>query len=685
MSEYNHILTHKYWRQRSRSGIASLRKFVKDSPFLITSFIFHLIILLLLAFITAREPVERRDRIELKVEEVRFEELEMQPMVTDPERFLTDLAAAGGAGGEGETSEGLDEAVEAAGEIEAPRPDIFGMQEVVRAGDTGQWGDRTAPGFGMIAGDGEGLAGAVDEFAVETMNAAARGKTLVVLLIDRTRSVVYLNLPRLIERMDYYFETLDQNLTSDMMENARWLVVSYGRDVTFHTRPINDLQTVKSALGRIQICPSGDQNVAMAINAIMERYGDYGHRSMLLAAMTDGYGSDLRDGAVIERTIRRMRNNNARFFVFGHEAAFASNRKEKTLVFDPELLQEQDLQAVREFARSHDLNLNDLWGRRMTGMVDAGPDSPRRELWRGSWRWGWDERHMPASGFPMYAMNRMVLATEGIYFLLEAESDYDAEKLYARYLPDVSSIHEYDRRMREEPLRAALRRTWEEMPELYLSRDFTVFRIRADGTRENTDLASQVQRSIERAREGRRFANERIRELEELIESPEVRSMRNYIRWRANAQVTIAELRRMQFMLGQYGQVLQHEWESNRRSYRFPEFLEVLKRDAEENDRRYALLTLQEEGASLREVFRRLEGYSYGIALVRGDAPDDFVGPRQAREEYEAALEYADRVMQEHSGTPWEQLAGRIRSNIHPLTCRPRQHGRSGPRLNLPL
>ncbi len=124
MSEYKHILSHKHRKLRDRSAIAALKKFFRDSPFLIISIVLHLIILLLLAFITSGEPAEQREeRVELKVEEMRFEEVEMQPMITDPERFVTDPAAAGGMAGDdaGTEGESLAEAAEAAGAVEAPR------------------------------------------------------------------------------------------------------------------------------------------------------------------------------------------------------------------------------------------------------------------------------------------------------------------------------------------------------------------------------------------------------------------------------------------------------------------------------------------------------------------------------------------------------------------------------------
>ena len=651
----------KYRRGRKRrvgsDRQKGIRQFLKDSPFLIVSFIFHLIILLLLAFITAQEPREVPQRIRVEVEEIYDEEVEIQPTVTETDLSTDPMAdggegAADGAGG----GEGFAEAAGAAEGVEAPSPDIIGAERAMGGGDAGDFGDRTGDGFDIAAGEGEGVAGAVDQFAVVTMNSAAQGKTLVVLTIDRTRSVVYLNLPRLIERMSHYFEALDQNLTTDMRDNVRWVVVGYGQDVTFHTRPTDDLEHLESALRSVEVCPTGDQNLGAALNTVLDRYGDYGHRRMLVATMTDGYGCDLRDGRLLERTIERLRATQASLFVFGDEAAFASNRKRKSLSLDPDLLQPEDRATIRGFE-----------GETIHDWVDAGPAAPRRELWSGNRHWGWDDRHLPLSGFGMYAQNRMVLATGGIYFLLEDESDYDDEKLYSRYAPDICSVAEYDRRMEEEPLRAALKRTWEEIPNLYLRgpghthNGFQVLRITEEEPRDTTDRANQqVRENLERAREGRRYTTERAEQLKELLEEPEVRSMENYTRWRAHAQITIAELKRMRFMLGQYAEVLSTHWQQHDRDYTLQSLFSREKL----------------EGAADEEP-----GTRYYISLREGSAPEDFVGPREARDEYDEAKEYAQIIIEEHSDTPWELLAERIKNNLHPWTPSPglRSRGRGCP------
>ncbi len=643
--------------RHKKHGAKGMKNFVKESPFLITSFLFHLIVLLLLAFITAQEPREALQRIQVNMQEMRTEEISIEPMVRETTLSTDAMAADGGETGFGVgVGEGVGDAAGRAGDVEAANPDITGATSAVTGGETGQFTRRTDDGFSIAGGGGEGMEGAVDQFAVSTMNLAAEGKTLIVMVIDRTRSVIYLNLPRLIARMDNYFDSLDQNLTTEMMNNAEWIVVGYGQDVTFHTKPSSDLEHIKSALESVEICPTGEQNLGAALNTVLDRYGDYGHRSMLINVMTDGYGSDLRDGSLLERTIKRLRDSRASLYVFGKEARFASRRKRESLTLDPDLLSAADRATIRGFE-----------GQRVTGWMDAGPESPRRELWGGNQWWGWDDRHMPPSGFGMYAMNRMVLSTGGVYFLLEEESDYDDEKLYSQYAPDICSVHEYERRMEDQPLRSSLKRVWEEMPNLYANRRISFLRIREGSSSSSARLEDTIRSNLDRARNGRRYASDRIGRLRDLLEDPETRSMDNYARWRAHTQLTIAELMRMRFMLGQYAEVLSREWDRHENNYRYPNFIKILRDYNNRHGRDFQALSLKEKGRSDDQILRELEGYTYYIRIRDGKDPDDFVGPREAKEEYDMAMSYAERIKEEHSETPWAWLASRIQSNLRPL------------------
>jgi hypothetical protein len=103
----------------------------------------------------------------------------------------------------------------------------------------------------------------------------------------------------------------------------------------------------------------------------------------------------------------------------------------------------------------------------------------------------------------------------------------------------------------------------------------------------------------------------------------------NWTRWEAHAQLTLAELLRFRFMLGQYHEVLRQSWD------RMGRVMPPKKR----------------------------------LVFTHGKVPEDWVGPKQAKEEYDAALQYIERVINMHRGTPWEEAAKRLQAGVAPWKC----------------
>jgi hypothetical protein len=212
----------------------------------------------------------------------------------------------------------------------------------------------------------------------------------------------------------------------------------------------------------------------------------------------------------------------------------------------------------------------------------------------------------------MYALNRMVLATGGTYFVLKKESDYDQQKLYAKYKPDICSKFTYDERMQQIPLRREVKEAWQELGTFYLPYD-----LRRDG---------QVSEMLQRAMAGRNYCINRAKQLDSLMKSSKPQG-HNWSRWLAHAALTRAELLRLRFMLGQYYATLQKA------------------------QKRY--------GSNLRGRKKR-------IIVQRGKAPEDYEGPKEAKQEHDVAQQYIKLVMEQHKGTPWEELAQRMKRHVHP-------------------
>ena len=448
--------------------------FLRDSPFLVLSLAVHLLALLLLAFLTTQQAPESQRVKKLVVENQNPSD---EPVVEiEPARKEDPLAEAVSPGrpGRGRDREETPAGPTSEGPGPGPEPKVTpihapGLKNPVAPGDDRQFEEPLNPDDTtetLVPSNEDGIPSAVNHFAVVTINAMKQGPTLVVLLIDRSRSIIYGDLQDLIERMDHYFAAVDKNLPRQLRRNGRWVVASYGHSTRFRSRPSSDVAYVKQALRGVRVDSSGEENVVRAVETILDRYSEAEYENLLIAAMTDEAGDDTANTTRLERAIRTMYRRKVRFFVFGHEATFCARKKRVSLKLDPEKMRGEDRNAVRGFE-----------GRVIHGWADGGPEAPRAELWWGDnwgrWRhWGAHLTNLP-SGFPMYALNRMVLATGGTYFLIESDSNYDEEKLYSKYTPDICARYEYDRRMEENELRSALKDTWGQLGYFNLPRVHT--------------------------------------------------------------------------------------------------------------------------------------------------------------------------------------------------------------------
>ena len=590
----------------ARGGNA-ITSFFRDSPFLFVSLVVHVVILVLLTFFTVSTPPTVAVRIPLPMEVVEIPE-EVPPLRREENLALGATATGGlGYGASAEASESLTAAVSKTSPVEIAKVNLVGVSTAVSAGSEGDF-EKAGGEFQLAPGKGgKTVGGAVDQFAIVTLNSLMRGKTLVVLLVDQSRSIVYGDLPLVIQRMDHYFKEMENNLPAGMESRGEWVVASFGRTCEIRGEPSSDLAYVKNRLASVTVDTSGVENVGEAVQTVLRRFAGRGYKYILIAALTDEAGDDINNPAVLERVTAEMRRAGARFFVFGNESVFCARQKLIVFTLKQEIVRGPDRDAIRGFE-----------GRTIYGWADGGPECPRPELWWGAnwglWSvWGGAFNNL-ASGFGMYGLNRMVLATGGTYFLVKPESKYDEEKLYGRYKPDMCSMLEYDQRMVRSRLRRELTQTWKEMGYFYLSYDL----------RSGQDIETALQKSLS----GRAFCAQRARELEAVLRTSEPEAF-NAARWEAHGDITLAELWRFHFMLGQYHEVMRRTWER--------------------------------QGRQLPPGKR--------FILSRGKVPDDYVGPKQAKEEYDQALQYIERVLNKHKDTPWAVVAGGLKNNVYPWKC----------------
>ncbi|MFP4028423.1 MAG: hypothetical protein ACLFWL_11590 [Candidatus Brocadiia bacterium] len=424
------------------------------------------------------------------------------------------------------------------------------------------------------------------------------------------------------------------NLQEDQEETKN--VASYGAKPKFECKPSNNLHYIKNALQHVQSDTTGQENLSQTLETVLNRYEGASFKNILIAAMTDEAGSDLlKKPNNIERLIHRMRRAKARFFVFGYEGAFCARKKRVSIPVTN--MKGKDLAQWKAYAQATDQNLEEMT---VTGWTDGGPECPAPELWwTKSWHnwkhWGGSISNIP-SGFGMYTLNRLALATNGIYFLLRIESDYDQKKLYGKFKPDICSVAHYKDRMKRSVLRRKLHATWLELETFHL--------------KHHLNSPKEVEVTMKKARGGRTYCARRIRELREQLQNGKPIA-NNYGRWEAHAMVTLAELYRMRFMLGQYYESVAEKW---------------------------------------NEIGHTLHGRQR-LEIHKGRAPSDFKGPERAKQEFDAARDNIQYVTEKYKDTPWEVISERLRRGLHPWRCvlgkkpKPKKRDKTEPKAKKPV
>lgn len=404
-----------------------------------------------------------------------------------------------------------------------------------------------------------------DLFAFETINSLARGTTNIVFLVSESWERPEADLARVEKGLTRYFDVLELYLKQDFLSRGRWGVYRVGKGATRVCELTGDLGRVQRACAALRAGrPDGDgrlaeENILRVVNAALKDCGGRA-RYTLVAVLTNTGGTDLGSDFQVDVAIGHLQNRMARLYVFGGEGSF---------------------------------------GRRTNKRRTAAPGP---ELWRGEFLWGADTGGV-ASGFGAYGLNRLVLSSAGIYFLLTPESTYDGARLHGHYQPDVCSRREYRRRVVASPLRRALVETWAGLDAMEIP--------------SRVSSVAEAGQSITMAMKHRTWARQQADELAELaaVKSSE----RYWMRWLAHAQLTRAELLRREYLLEQY----------------------ILRLQSAEGD----LAVLERD---------------QGFAICPGD---EALG-KGAGAQFAAVVAALDAVIRDHANTPWAELARRIRSKL---------------------
>ncbi len=309
-----------------------------------------------------------------------------------------------------------------------------------------------------VAGVGvTGASGAIDRLTHEILLSLEDRDTLVVWLFDqsgslnRQRREINARLQRIYEELGIAFDQID-----DPTSNRQPLltaVMGFGEKPTWYLRkPSADTDAIQAAVASIPTDESGIENVFGSIYVAAEEFQNWRNkRNIMLIAVTDEAGDDYH--AMLEKTVKICRKNAMPVYVIGVPAAFGEQETMLKWV-DPNPKYDQ----------------TPKWGR-----VNQGPESLRLERLQLPFANGNDA--ILDSGFGPFALTRLCYQTGGIYFAIhpnrklgrrirrgetEAFSShfsyfFDSQRMRV-YRPEYVSVQEYDKQAAASSARTALLR-----------------------------------------------------------------------------------------------------------------------------------------------------------------------------------------------------------------------------------
>jgi hypothetical protein len=463
-----------------------------------------------------------------------------------------------------------------------------------------------AAGIGAV-----GTVGAVDRITQEILLSLEERKTLVVWMFDRStsmqdaRSAIAARMRRIYQELGMSDlaggERSDQPLLSS--------VVAFSSGVDFMTEePTAKPEEVQKAVTAIQNDESGVEMVFSTVGACVQRYQAFrvqGHRNLMFVIFTDEVGDDEQH---LEAAIQMCRRCAAQVYVVGVPAPFGRRNIEIKYV-DPDPMYDQSVQWIP---------------------VRQGPETAAPELVQVGFagRFNRDDSiYRLDSGFGPYALTRLCYETGGIYFavhpkrdetgrfvsnaelpVLSARLNYFFDPAVMRpYAPDYGTFEQYQRAMAGNKAKLALVQAAQmsivmpmEQPRL----DFPKFGDEAEFKR-NLDDAQKKAAVLEPKINGLFTILKQGEPDRAKLESP---------RWQADFDLSMGRVLAVKVRTEGYNAILAK--------------------------------------AKLGMKFADKKNNVF-VLKQANDASINSALEKQARQ----AREYLERVMHEHSGTPWAMLA----------------------------
>lgn len=418
---------------------------VYHSAAFLVSFIFHFVLLMVMAMFTLTDPVKEQQLVTV-IEPDMVEDLEtFEIELDDLDKISTEMEVANipaaEMGMEGSVVASMtapvleQEAIDPTEHLKIEFNDLAMLTKdtdsLIQDIPSGTVGSAQA-----VVGDYQE---AMDQISQEIIWMLSRNKVLVVWLFDQSESMKD-DQERISQRIGRVYAEigLTEEGQGDMLTTS---VCAYGQGFHLMTKaPTSNLTEIEEAIKKIEIDRSGEE---MGLSAVGEaltlhrKYAQVADRKIALIVVTDESGNDVDNQTNLEKTINLVNKMDCRVFVMGREAMFG-------------------------YPYAHYEWIHPVEGTTHLLRIDRGPETAYVEqLQTDGFGKRWDAL---TSGFGPYSQVRLAKETGGMFFMLPGQEDdihYVTDKKYDpkimdRFRPDLRPRAEQVGEIKGDPLKSLL-------------------------------------------------------------------------------------------------------------------------------------------------------------------------------------------------------------------------------------
>ena len=376
----------------------------RDLPALSASLVLHVVLLLALALVGVATPPPTRPSvtvIETPLEQ--DEEIDLAPQ----EMIVSDMPEETGAAGEDQSADVAQSLAPVLDTVSMTpveaSPELVGDIQVdpLDALPTATEIDERIVVRGAVGATTSGAAGAVDRLTAEIDASLRQRPTVVVWVFDQSVSLSAQR-KEIASRLERVFQELGADRSQRHRPDLQNLVVAFGKNVSLVTKkPTDDVAEVIRAIDAVPVDDSGVEMTFAAIRAAADSARIYRtsapKKNVMIVAFTDEVGNDQQ---LADQTAQHCRKLGIPVYVVGVPAPFGMREvRMKYVEFDPKF----------------DAGEDEQWA-----VIEQGPETLFPEVVRV--RCGAREDEAIDSGFGPFSLSKLCAETGGIYFRVHPNS-----------------------------------------------------------------------------------------------------------------------------------------------------------------------------------------------------------------------------------------------------------------------